>query len=154
MIGGGWTRIVVIDLLRHWRHFAAASFGIILGVAALTFFLGLGLKARGLLLSQVFPQDHVEVVPKSADIDLFALRLNLGRDALDAVCRIGVDVGTVQLRPVRAAHIGRRVHRRLLVGLMEEAEQSATGSGEDAGPGLIDAHDADPAECVVVECHL
>lgn len=83
MIGRGWTRTVVVDLLRHWRHFAAASFGIVLGVAALTFFLALGLKARGLLVTQVFPQDYLEVAPRSADIDLFALRLDLGRDALD-----------------------------------------------------------------------
>lgn len=83
MIGRGWLRTVVGDLLRHWRHFVAASIGIIVGVAALTFFLGLGLKARELLLTQVFPEEHLEVVPRSADIDLFALRLDLGRDALD-----------------------------------------------------------------------
>jgi hypothetical protein len=49
----------------------------------LTFFLALGLKVRDLLLVHVFPADHLEVAPKSADIDLFALRLDLGRDALD-----------------------------------------------------------------------
>jgi hypothetical protein len=58
--------------------------GILLGVAALTFFLALGFKVRELLLVQVFPADHLEVAPRSADIDLFALRLDLGRDALDA----------------------------------------------------------------------
>lgn len=58
--------------------------GIILGVAALAFFLALGLKVRELLLVQVFPADHLEVAPRSADIDLFALRLDLGRDALDS----------------------------------------------------------------------
>jgi hypothetical protein len=84
VIGRGWLRAVTADLFRHWRHFAAASVGIILGVAALTFFLALGLKVRELLLVQVFPADHLEVAPRSADIDLFALRLDLGRDALDA----------------------------------------------------------------------
>ena len=84
MIGRGWLRAVTADLCRHWRHFAAASAGIILGVAALTFFLALGLKVRELLLVQVFPANHIEVAPRSADIDLFALRLDLGRDALDA----------------------------------------------------------------------
>jgi hypothetical protein len=83
MIGRGWLRTVATDLGRHWRHFAAASIGIILGVTALTFFLALGLQARELLLTQVFPADHLEITPKSADIDLFALRLDLGRDALD-----------------------------------------------------------------------
>ena len=84
MIGRGWLRAVTADLIRHWRHFAAASVGIILGIAALTFFLALGFKVRELLLVQVFPADHLEIAPRSADIDLFALRLDLGRDALDA----------------------------------------------------------------------
>ncbi len=84
MIGRGWLRAVTADLRRHWRHFAAASVGIVLGVAALAFFLALGVKVRELLLVQIFPADHLEVAPRSADIDLFALRLDLGRDALDA----------------------------------------------------------------------
>jgi len=83
VIGRGWLRAVTADLIRHWRHFAAASVGIILGIAALTFFLALGFKVRELLLVQVFPEDHLEVAPRSADIDLFALRLDFGRDALD-----------------------------------------------------------------------
>jgi hypothetical protein len=83
MIGRGWMRTVAADLHRHWRHFAAASVGVVLGVAALTFFLALGLQIRELLLVQVFPADHVEVAPRSADIDLLALRLDLGRDSLD-----------------------------------------------------------------------
>jgi putative ABC transport system permease protein len=83
VIGRGWLRTVAADLRRHWRHFAAASVGIVLGVAALTFFLALGLRVRDVLLVQVFPADHLEVAPRSADIDLFALRLDLGRDTLD-----------------------------------------------------------------------
>jgi hypothetical protein len=86
----GWLRAVAGDLRRHWRHFAAASVGIILGVAALTFFLALGFKVRDLLLVQVFPENYLEVAPKSADIDLFALRLDLGRDALDAEALSGI----------------------------------------------------------------
>jgi hypothetical protein len=84
VIGRGWTRAVVGDLLRHWRHFFAASVGIVLGVAALTFFLALGFAVRELLLAHVFPDDYLEVVPRSTDVDLFALRLDLGRDSLGA----------------------------------------------------------------------
>jgi len=83
VIGRGWACTVTADLRRHWRHFAAASIGVVLGVAALTFFLALGLQIRELLVAQVFPADHLEVAPRSADLDLFALRLDLGRDALD-----------------------------------------------------------------------
>jgi len=84
MIGRGFARTVAGDLLRHWKHFAAASVGIILGVAALIFFLGLGLRVRDLLLVQVFPSDYLEVAPRSVDLDLFALRVDLGRDTLDS----------------------------------------------------------------------
>jgi ABC-type lipoprotein release transport system permease subunit len=83
-MGRGWIRAVTADLVRHRRHFGAASVGIILGVAALTFFLALGLAMRELLLVQIFPTDHLEVVPRSAEIDVFALRLDLGREVLDA----------------------------------------------------------------------
>ena len=83
MIGKGFARAVLRDLHRHIRHFAAASAGIVLGVAALVFFLGLGLQVRGLFLTQVFPDEHLEVAPKGVDIDLFALRLDLGGDTLD-----------------------------------------------------------------------
>ena len=101
MIGRGWARTVAADLRRHWRHFAAASVGVVLGVAALTFFLALGLQIRELLLVQVFPADHVEVVPRSADIDLFALRLDLGRDTLDqaALDGLGEIDGVVAVYP-------------------------------------------------------
>ena len=84
MIGRGFARTVAGDLLRHWKHFAAASVGIILGVAALIFFLGLGLRVRDLLLVQVFPSEYLEVAPRSVDLDIFALRVDLGRDTLDS----------------------------------------------------------------------
>jgi hypothetical protein len=57
--------------------------GIVLGIAALTFLLALGLQVRRLLLVQVFPGDLVEVAPKTSDVDLFALRFELGNDVLD-----------------------------------------------------------------------
>lgn len=81
-MGRGWLRAVAADLRRHWRHFAAAAFGIVLGVAALSFFLALGIQVRQVLLGRVFPSDRIEVAPQSADLDLFALRLDLGKDAL------------------------------------------------------------------------
>ncbi len=83
MIGTGLVRTVLGDLRRHLRHFAAASAGIVLGVAALVFFLGLGLQVRGLLLAQVFSGEHLEVAPKGVDVNLFALRLDLGGETLD-----------------------------------------------------------------------
>ncbi len=79
----GWFHTVLADLGRHWRHFTAASVGIVLGVAGLCFFLALGFGIREHLLVQVFPEDFIEVERRSTDIDIFALRLDLGRDTLD-----------------------------------------------------------------------
>ena len=101
MTAGGWARLVAADLGRHRRHFAAASVGIVLGVAALAFFLALGLQVRGVLLEQVFPADRLEVAPRSADLDIFAVRLDLGRDALspaDIASLAAID-GVAAVRP-------------------------------------------------------
>lgn len=97
----GWARLVAADLLRHWRHFATASIGIVLGVAALAFFLALGIQVRRVLLEQVFPADRLEVATRSADLDLFAVRLDLGRDALspEDIERLAELDGVVAVRP-------------------------------------------------------
>ncbi len=78
-----WAGVVAADLRRHWRHFAAAAFGIVLGVAALVFFLGLGIQVRSLLLDQVVAANLVEVAPRSAGVDLFVLRIDLADDTLN-----------------------------------------------------------------------
>jgi len=121
VIGRAWLRAVTADLIRHWRHFAAASVGIILGVAALTFFLALGLEVRSLLLVQVFPADHLEVAPRSADIDLFALRIDLGRDALDA----GILADLASIEGVDAVY----PKMRLTVPALASGGESIFGSG-------------------------
>ena len=61
MIGRGFVRVVAGDLLRHWKHFAAASVGIILGVAALTFFLArtaLILLSNGCLSTRLYKKTN------------------------------------------------------------------------------------------------
>ncbi|MCU0234715.1 MAG: FtsX-like permease family protein [Thermoanaerobaculales bacterium] len=101
MTPGGMARLVAADLRRHWRHFAMAAVGIVLGVAALAFFLALGLQVRRVLLEQVFPADRLEVAPRSADLDLLAIRLPLGRDALEAddLGRLAEIEGVLAVRP-------------------------------------------------------
>ncbi len=58
---GGLSRSVRDDLRRNWRHMGAGGLGIALSVAALVFFLGLGLGVRSVLLGEVFPIDRIEV---------------------------------------------------------------------------------------------
>jgi len=61
------------DLARTRGPLFGAGFGIALGVAALVFFLGLGLGARKVLLGDVFPIDQVELEPKKTSAGLLSL---------------------------------------------------------------------------------
>jgi hypothetical protein len=79
----GLPRVIAVDLRRHRRHLIAASVGVVVGVAALVFLLGLALGLRQVLLGEVLPVDRVEVSPASADFDVLALRFQLGADTLD-----------------------------------------------------------------------
>lgn len=71
------TRALLIllarDLTRTRGPLVTAGFGIAVGVAALVFFLGLGLGARKVLLGDVFPIDQVELEPKRTSAGLLSL---------------------------------------------------------------------------------
>lgn len=71
------------DLRRGRGHFLLSAIGIVVGIAAFTFFLGLGRGVRDVVLHRIFPIDQLEVVPRSMDVDVGPLRMGLGRDALD-----------------------------------------------------------------------
>lgn len=76
-------RIALDDIKRNRRHFLLASIGIIVGIAAFTFFLALGGGVRQVVLGKIFPLDEIEVVPRSVDIDISMLRLPLGNEIID-----------------------------------------------------------------------
>jgi hypothetical protein len=76
--------MVAVDLRRQAGPLAAAAIGVVVGIAALVFFLGLALGARAVLLGEVFPVDRFEVAPVSRNLDLLALRFQLGADTLSA----------------------------------------------------------------------
>ena len=61
MTGRGLWRSVRDDLKRHRRHIGAGGLGIAVSIAALVFFLALGLGVREVLLGEVFPVDRIEV---------------------------------------------------------------------------------------------
>lgn len=82
MTARGLCRSVRDDLKRHWRHMAVGGIGIAATVAALVFFLALGLGVREVLLGDVFPVDRIEVHRTSTDINLLALKIELGKDTI------------------------------------------------------------------------
>jgi len=83
MTAHGLIRSVRDDLRRHWRHLAAGGLGIAVSVAALVFFLALGLGIREVLLGEVFPIERIEVERTGTDINILALKIELGKDTID-----------------------------------------------------------------------
>lgn len=76
-------RIARDDINRNRRHFLLASIGIIVGIAAFTFFLALGGGVRQVVLGKIFPLDKLEVVPKSFDVDISLLRVPLSNEIIN-----------------------------------------------------------------------
>jgi len=77
------ARLVLEDLRRNRTHLGLASIGIVVGIAAFTFFLALGAGVKRVVLGEIFPIDKLEVVPKTLDVDLGPLKMGLGADDLD-----------------------------------------------------------------------
>ncbi|PRP92206.1 ABC transporter permease YtrF precursor [Enhygromyxa salina] len=76
-------RVALDDIKRNRRHFLLASIGVVVGIAAFTFFLALGGGVRKVVLGKIFPLDKLEVVPKSFDVDVSLLRVPLGNEIID-----------------------------------------------------------------------
>jgi len=121
MTGRGLLRSVRDDLRRHWRHIGAGARGTAVSVAALAFFLALGLGVREVLLGEVFPVDRIEVHRPSTDLNLLALKIELGKDTMDetTVAKLeGID-GVAAVYP----------KMRLLVPAMASGGESLIGAG-------------------------
>jgi len=117
----GLSRSVRDDLTRHWRHVGAGALGIAMSVATLVFFLALGLGVREVLLGEVFPVDRIEVHRKSTDLNLLALKVQLGKDTIDDAMVSNVEAidGVAAVYP----------KMRLLVPAMASGGESLIGQG-------------------------
>jgi hypothetical protein len=58
---GKLAKVVVRNTIRSPRHFVLSAFGIVIGIAAFVFFLGLSLGVRNVVLGKIFPLERVEV---------------------------------------------------------------------------------------------
>jgi putative ABC transport system permease protein len=77
------AKLALDDLRRNRKHFLLASIGVVVGIAAFTFFLGLGNGVRNVVLGKIFPLDKIEVVPKSFDVDVSVLRVPLANEIIN-----------------------------------------------------------------------
>jgi hypothetical protein len=100
---------------------AAGGLGIAVTVAALVFFLGLGLGLRAVLFSGIVAPDRIEVVRENTDVSLFALSIELGSDTLDDddIRELGALDGVAAVYP----------KMRLLVPALGSGGESILGAG-------------------------
>jgi hypothetical protein len=117
----GLARSVKDDLARHWRHLAAGGTGIAVSVAALVFFLSLGLGIRDTLLGEVFRTERFDVLREGADLNLLAIKLELGKDTLSDTDVTGLE----SLDGVAAVY----PKMRLLVPAVASGGESILGAG-------------------------
>ncbi len=67
MSGMRRSRYLLHNATRNMGRFASSAFGILIGIAALTFILALSSGVRGIVLGELFPIERVKVVaPKTA----------------------------------------------------------------------------------------
>jgi hypothetical protein len=76
-------RTVSGEVWRNRRDLLLASIGIVIGTAAFTYLLGLGAGVSQVVLGKIFPLDQLEVVPRTLNLDLMALRFGIGSDVID-----------------------------------------------------------------------
>ncbi|HUH02366.1 MAG TPA: FtsX-like permease family protein [Kofleriaceae bacterium] len=94
------ARMVVANTVRSRRHFALSAFGIVIGIGAFVFFLGLSQGVSNVLLGEVFPLDRVDVIAPQASLlgqdltrkltDESVAEIRSHPDVKEAVPRMGV----------------------------------------------------------------
>ncbi len=71
------------DVVRHSGHLLLASAGVVIGVAAFVFFVGLGTGARQALLERVAPERFLEMEAGGLEVGLGPLKLGVGGARID-----------------------------------------------------------------------
>jgi ABC-type lipoprotein release transport system permease subunit len=54
-------RMIAANTLRSPKHFVLSAFGIVMGIAAFVFFLGLSTGVQAVILGKIFPLEQVQV---------------------------------------------------------------------------------------------
>lgn len=154
--------MVASEIRRTRGPLVTAGFGIALGVAALVFFLALGLGARKVLLGDVFPIDQIELEPKKTSAGLLALLGGKHEPAgidQQAVARLQAEPGVREVYPklrfrfpsmARGGKeiLGHEIGTHEMVG---DGIDPALVSGPDAPKGFADPLASPGASCKVDE---
>jgi len=99
----------------------AGGLGIAMSITALTFFFALGLGVREVLLDQVFSLDRIEVFRPSKDLNLLAIKVEIGKDTINdaTIARLETIEGVSTVYP----------KMRLMMPAMASGGESLIGQG-------------------------
>ena len=86
---GKLARLVTGNTLRNRKQFVLSAFGVVVGIGAFVFFLGLSMGVRKVVLGEMFPLDVVEVIAPQASF--------LGKDISTKIT--GETVQKISARP-------------------------------------------------------
>ncbi|MCA9540388.1 MAG: ABC transporter permease [Myxococcales bacterium] len=78
-------RLIIQNVTRSKKNFAMSAIGIVVGISAFVFFLGLGEGIRDVVLGRIFLIDQVEVVPRKLETGLGIGEFSGGRVLDDSV---------------------------------------------------------------------
>lgn len=130
-------KLLRIDLARTRGALLSSGFGIAAGVAALVFFLSLGLGVRKVLLGDVFPIDQVELEPpKASDPGLVGLLFG-GGDA--------PGIETAQVEALRSAPGVVGVYPKLRFAFPSSARGGKELFGHDVGTSELMGDGIEPS---------
>ena len=127
--------LVARDLRRSLRTFSVAALGIVVGVAVLTFFLGLAEGMRAVVLGRIFPIDQVEVVAPESGVGSVLSLLGGGPSGVS-------DDQAASLRRVEGV---RAVLPRMRFAFPSSGRGGRALFGRDVGAGEIPADGVDPS---------
>jgi len=91
MAAGPLSHLVRQNLRRNLKHNVLSAIGIVVGIAAFTFFLGLDGGVRKVVLGEIFPVDRLEVIPPKST--LFGTARNLTDEVVERLRNPPAEVG-------------------------------------------------------------
>lgn len=137
---GNLARMVVANATRSPKHFVLSAFGIVVGIAAFSFFLAGTLGVSDVLLGKVFPLDQVEVIAPHTSIAGKNLSQKLTADT----------VAEIKARPEVAEALPRMTLQFPAVGYGKFEGQDIRFEVGGFTDGIPDVHVADDPKLVDV----
>jgi ABC-type antimicrobial peptide transport system permease subunit len=136
------------NLRRNRKHIVLSAIGIVVGIAAFSFFLALGLGVRRVVLGEIFPIDRVEVIPSRSNLGAGKGGLLGGSEPVlddDFVAKLRAQKGVAEVFPkMKLAFPARGWGGKHLFGLSHDLYFEVSGFADGVDPALVDPADVKP----------